>query len=206
MTGLSPHEIRASSTGDLEPLASIVRRLRREAGLTLQELGRRSDLSTSTISKIENEQISPTYDTIQRLADGLGIDVSELFVGRRSASPVGRLTVTRSGQGVKQRTGQYNYEMLCADIARKQFVPLLTTVNARSIQEFPLLVTHVGEEFIFILSGAVTLHTQFYAPVVLNPGDCVYFDSTMGHAVVSTGEEAATILWICSRVVAPLSG
>ncbi len=197
-------QMRASSS--TEPLSAIVRRLRQEAGLTLQELGRRSDLSISTISKIENEQMSPTFDTIQRLADGFGIEVGELFSGRAATGRNGRLTVTPRGTGVRQRIAQYDYEMLCTDIARKQFVPMLATIHARSIREFPNLVSHVGEEFIYILTGTVTLNTEHYSPMTLGPGDCCYFDSTMGHAVVSAGDEPATLLWVCSRVVPPLVG
>ncbi|MGN6101754.1 MAG: helix-turn-helix domain-containing protein [Devosia sp.] len=194
-----------SATATPEPLSAIVRRLRRQAGLTLQELGRRSKLSSSALSKIENDQMSPTYDTIQRLADGLGIDVAELFIGRAGNRTGSRMTVTRRGQGVRQRTSQYTYEMLCADIARKQLVPLLTTIHARSTAEFPALVTHAGEEFVFVLTGTVTVMTEHYAPLTLESGDSCYFDSTMGHALISAGEEAATVLWVCSRVVPPLT-
>jgi DNA-binding XRE family transcriptional regulator len=201
-TAISPPPYTA---GAAEPLSSIVRRLRRAAGLTLQELGQRSKLSSSALSKIENDQMSPTYDSIQRLADGLGIDVAELFAGRASTGAGSRLTVTRKGGGVRQRTSQYSYEMLCADIARKRLVPLLTTVQARSVSEFPALVTHAGEEFVYVLTGAVTLMTEHYAPLTLGVGDSCYFDSTMGHALISTGEEAATLLWVCSRVVPPLT-
>lgn len=188
-----------------EPLSAIVRRLRQQAGLTLQELGRRSKLSSSALSKIENGQMSPTYDTIQRLADGLDIDVAELFLGQTGGRTGSRLTVTRQGMGVRQRTAQYTYEMLCADIARKQFVPLLTTIQAHTMAEFPGLVTHAGEEFVFVLRGRVTVMTEHYAPLTLEPGDSCYFDSTMGHALLSAGAEEATVLWVCSRVVPPLS-
>ena len=191
--------------GAAEPLSAIVRRLRHQAGLTLQELGRRSNLSSSALSKIENDQMSPTYDTIQRLADGLGIDVAELFAGRTSTRVGNRLTVTRKGAGVRQRNSQYTYEMLCTDIARKNFVPLLTTVHARSVTEFPALVTHAGEEYLHVLTGTVTVITESYSAITLEPGDSCYFDSTMGHALISAGDEAATLLWVCSRVVAPLT-
>lgn len=187
-----------------EPLSVIVRRLRRQAGLTLSELGKRSGISSSALSKIENGQMSPTYDTMQRLADGLGIDITDLFAGQRRQS-TGRLTITRRGNGVRQSIAQYDYEMLCADVRRKQFVPMLATIKANDLKDFPNLVSHDGEEFIFVLDGRVTLNTEHYSPMMLEAGDCCYFDSTMGHAVVSTGNAPATILWVCSRIVAPLS-
>ena len=61
-----------------------LRRLRQGAGLTLKQLAERASLASSTISKIENDRMSPTYDVLLRLAGGLGIDLSSLLAG---ASP-----------------------------------------------------------------------------------------------------------------------
>ncbi|WEK52120.1 MAG: XRE family transcriptional regulator [Candidatus Kaistia colombiensis] len=193
-----------SRNGD--SIAATLRRLRREADLTLQELADRCGLASSTLSKIENGQMSPTYDTMLRVADGLGLDMADLFTGTSSKDVGGRRTVTRRGQGILRRTEHYSYEMLAAELSGKQFIPLLTTIEAGSIEAFPSLVRHSGEEFFYVLSGQVTLHTEHYAPTLLAPGDSCYFDSSMGHACVSSGEEPAQILWIGSRVVAPLTG
>lgn len=201
LLGADPASSRAGDS-----IAAILRRLRREADLTLQELADRCGLASSTLSKIENGQMSPTYDTILRVAAGLGLDMAELFTGTSPNDVGGRRTVTRKGQGVIRGTEHYSYEMLAAELSGKQFIPLLTTIEARSIEDFASLVKHSGEEFFYVLSGRVTLHTEHYAPTILEVGDSCYFDSTMGHAVVSTGDEPAKILWICSRVTAPLSG
>jgi mannose-6-phosphate isomerase-like protein (cupin superfamily) len=112
----------------------------------------------------------------------------------------GRRSVTRAGQGAKLRSAQYDYEMLCADLSSKQFIPLLATLCAHSIHEFPDYVSHEGEEFIFVLSGVVEVHSDIYEPLRLQKGDSCYFDSTMGHACLSVGDQDAVVLWICSRV------
>ena len=156
-------------------------------------------MSASTLSKIEKGQLSPTYEKIAALAKGLNIQVGELFDEEEKSVPRGRLTVTRRRTGVLHETPQYDYEALCTALAGKQFVPLLTTVKARSIKEFPSLLQHEGEEFIFVLRGSLTVHTQFYQPIELQEGDSCYFDSSMGHACVA-GEEDVQILWVCSNV------
>lgn len=185
--------------------AAIVRRLRQQAGLTLQALGERSGLSISTLSKIENGQLSPTYETLLRLADGLQVDVAGLFDAEAGAAAAsGRRSVTRRGQGILHDTPQYEYELLCADLSRKQFVPLRTRIKAHGIEAFPRLSRHDGEEFFYVLSGVVELHTEHYAPIRLEAGDSCYFDSSMGHACVSAGDEDAQILWISSRLDAVL--
>lgn len=179
---------------------SRIRQLRLERGLTLQQLAKRCELAASTISKVEQNQISPTYENVLRLADGLRVDVAELFSPTPSRMMLGRRSVTRAGQGAKLRSAQYDYEMLCADLSSKQFIPLLTTLSAHSIKEFPHYISHDGEEFIFVLSGVVELHTDIYEPLRLQKGDSCYFDSTMGHACLSVGDQDAVILWVCSRL------
>jgi mannose-6-phosphate isomerase-like protein (cupin superfamily) len=145
------------------------------------------------------------YENILRLADGLNVDVATLFSEKSTSMTTGRRTVTRAGEGVQHASPQYDYEVLCADIAQKQFIPLLTRLRAHDVTEFPALPSHQGEEFLYVLTGTVEIHTDQYLPLKLEKGDSCYFDSTMGHACISVGLEDATILWVCSRVGAPLA-
>ncbi len=192
--------------GKSETLGPRVRRLRRDAGLTLKELATRTGLAFSTIAKVETSQISPTYENIIRLANGLGVDVTELFASPTQEMPSGRRTWTRVGEGARHSSPEYDYQMLCADIANKKFIPLVATIRARSLAEFPRLPRHQGEEFIFVLSGTVDVFTELYEPLRLEAGDSCYFDSTMGHACVSGSEADAVVLWVCSTALAGVNG
>lgn len=178
--------------------ARKLREFRKSADLTLSDLARRSGLAASTLSKIENGQMSPTYDTLHALAEGLDIDITELVTGGRGPSVNGRKTVTRKGEGVVHSTELYDYELLCTDISERKFAPLLAVIKARSVHSFDSLLRHPGEEFIYVLQGKVTLHTEFYAPTQLAVGDCSYFDSTMGHALVNADDVDARVLWVSS--------
>jgi quercetin dioxygenase-like cupin family protein len=57
---------------------------------------------------------------------------------------------------------------------------------------------HLGEEYIYVLEGGITVHTEFYDPVVLKSGESIYVDSNMGHAYVAEGCDEATVLAVCS--------
>lgn len=168
--------------------------------MTLNDLSQSAGISLSAVSKIENGQVSPNYDTILRLAMGLKVEVAELFGSKPRDAATGRLVVTRAGEGLRQSTPHYEYQMLCAGLASKEFTPLLTRISARSISEFDELQGHRGEEFFYVLSGSVVLHSDHYAMIQLNTGDSCYFDSSMGHALTSSGKEDALILWIATRV------
>lgn len=184
-----------------ERLGDTVKELRFRSDETLSVLAKRCGLSASTISKIERGQLSPTYETILRLADGLGVDLSALFEGHATPlSGAGRRSVTRGGEGHRYRSPHYNYEFLSPELSRKHFTPLLATVNARDIAEFKEFSRHDGEEFIYVLKGEIIFYTEHYEPVRLNTGDSCYLDSQMGHALVSVSEEDAEIMWITSRL------
>lgn len=183
-------------------LALVLKAKRREADLTLDQVARRCGLATSTISKIENGKLSPGYETIVQLARGLGVEVADLFSTPGEAPPTGRRSVTRKGQGLRHRSRHYEYEVQAHDVSRKDFLPLVTTIRARSLKEFDTLPSHQGQEFIYVVSGRLVLHTEHYEPLQLDPGDSVYFDSSMGHACMSAGDQDATVVWVCSRITA----
>jgi len=195
-------EIARAGAGAVEPvtlrLGERVRQLRQARAWTLEEAAGRAGLARSTLSKIENEQMSPTFDAVQKLARGLGIDVPQLFTPPADDRVTGRRAVTRRGAGRAHVTTTYEHELLGSEITAKRMLPYRTRVRARGFEEFGDWVRHDGEEFLLVLDGMVRLFTEFYEPVALGPGDSVYYDATMGHCVVSVSEEDALILWVTS--------
>lgn len=183
-----------------QDLGIRLRNIRKDQKLTLEAVSERVGISTSTLSKIENASLSVTYDTLLLLASALRIDVSILFGTADTAMTGSRRVVNRAGQGEVYDAPVYRYEMLCADLSNKKMIPIVAQIKARTIAQFPTLIAHEGEEFIYVLEGKVELFTQHYTPVELNKGDSAYYDSTMGHAVVAVGDADATILWTCTNL------
>lgn len=186
-------------------LGDRVHALRSAGQLTLAQLASRSGLAPSSLSKIENGKMSPTYETIVRLAQGLEVDVADLFTDIRKAAPLGRRSITRRGEGALHETRAYAYAMLHADLSRKRFIPLVTTIHARSLEDFHAPPAHRGEEMIYVISGRVQLFLEHYEPIVLAAGDSCYFDSAMAHACISVSKADARVMWVCSDL-SPLDG
>lgn len=185
--------------GNVSGISAILRSLRTRAGMTLSQLAKESDVSMSTISKIESGQLSPGYDTILRLSLGLQVDVGELFHPNVRGVSTGRRGVTRSGDGIMLDTPRYLYEALAGDVSNKEFLPLLTTIKAGGTIDVLNMPAHEGEEFVFVLSGQVILYSELYEPLTLEAGDSVYFDSRAGHILASGAETDSQVLWICSH-------
>ncbi len=72
--------------------------------------------------------------------------------------------------------------------------PAVNLVSKRSLEEAGGLASHAGEEFLYVLEGQLVFYTDFYSPTLLNKGDSIYFDGSMGHAYVAGGDGPAKIL------------
>jgi len=186
----------------VEPLrlGERVKEIRLANQWTLEDVSQRTGLARSTLSKIENDQISPTFSAVQKLISGLNIDLPQLLSPpKQQTRTMGRRDMTRRGEGQRHPTPTYEHELLSCELAQKRMIPFKTIVRARSFEEFSEWVRHDGEEFLMVLDGDIRLYTEFYEPLALTQGDSIYFDSDMGHALVSVSDEDAVVLSVCTR-------
>ena len=181
---------------------AALRSLRMKRGWTLAEVSRRTGLPISTLSKVENDKMSLTFDKLTRISEGLEIDLAQLFASASGDEPLvrasGRRSITRAGEGKEIQTEHYGHLYPAADLLHKRLVPIVAEVRTRSIEDFGELIRHPGEEYAYVLEGEVELHTDLYAPVKLVAGDSIYFDSGMGHAYINAGPGPCKVLSVCS--------
>ncbi|KAA8999440.1 helix-turn-helix domain-containing protein [Affinibrenneria salicis] len=180
-----------------------IKAIRMARNYTLDQLAEMSTVSISTLSKIENGQVSASFDTIAKIAGAFDYSLAELFSARlpaaAPASPgvTGRRTFTRAGKGLVFSSAWYRYDVHATELLAKGMIPVLMDIRAREVPPRADWSMHEGEEFIYVLEGCVMLHTAYYAPLTLNRGDSAYIDSTMSHAFVSLSEGEARLLSIC---------
>jgi transcriptional regulator with XRE-family HTH domain len=186
-----------------QTLGVLLRGLRHREGWTLKEMSAKSGIPFSTLSKIEHDRLTLSYDKLQQLSQRLGMRMSELFAeetgGDQSLAVTARRSLGDIDKSVRVKTPNYDYYYLCTELRRKRMVPVITKIRASSREEFGELVRHDGEEFIYVLKGRIVVHTQFYDPVTLEEGQAIYIDSGMGHAYVAAqGCHEAEVLGVMS--------
>jgi transcriptional regulator with XRE-family HTH domain len=182
-------------------LGSLLRSLRARNGWTLSQMSERTSIPVSTLSKVEHDRLTLSYDKLVQLSQRLEIRVSELFADPTEIEPAvtARRSIGLTDAAVRVNTKNYDYYYLCPELRRKRMIPILTRIRAKSAEEFGELVRHSGEEYIYVLKGAIKVLTEFYDPVVLNSGESIYLDSNMGHAYVTAeGCDEAVVLGVCS--------
>src|ERR1017187_8102379 len=162
-------------------LGRIARRLRESQDLTLADVGRRANISSAMLSRLETGRVSPSLETIVALSQALGVTASVLM--QRVGADDGGAQLIRAGEGLETvRSGTrrgHTYRLLAAQRGpRKVFEPFLVTLNDRS-EVFPGF-QHPGVEFIHLLSGILHYRHGRHS-YVLKPGDTLTFRGDVAH-------------------------
>jgi transcriptional regulator with XRE-family HTH domain len=185
-------KLRQQDAKEVNPIGRRLRELRKENDWTLAEVARRTGISVGTLSKLERGKTDLNFTSVNKLADGLGLPVSDLT--NPGARLEGRRAITMGGQGATFDTPDLDYEILCSEVANHQQGYLKGVVKSHTFDPDLEWHRHRGQEFLYVLSGRLELHTELYEPVKLKAGDSILFDSSMGHHYVSLGRKHAEIL------------
>lgn len=162
-------------------LGHTIRQLRQQHGLTIAEISQRAGISRGMLSKIENGLASTSLDTLEQLANSLGVTLSRLF--RDYNAPSGGAQFVKNGQGMEvvrrgTRCG-HTYQLLAYDQGpQKVFEPFLVSLEEQD-EEFPPF-EHPGTEFIYMLEGVVE-YSVGGESFVLEPGDSLTFRGELPH-------------------------
>lgn len=183
-------------------LGALLRGLRSRKNWTLKQMSAESGIPISTLSKVEHDRLTLTYDKLYQLSQRLGMRMSELFAenGEDAAQPVtARRSLGDVKRSVRVETSNYDYYYLCTELRRKRMIPVIGKIRAKTAEQFGDLVRHDGEEFVYVLKGRIIVATEFYDPVVLEEGQSIYIDSNMGHAYLAAeGCDEAEVLAVMS--------
>ena len=171
--------------------------LRKQAGLSLQQLAVKSDVSAAAIHKIEQSGMVPTITTLLKVAGALGrpvayfVDEEEVasdptvFVRDGEQRPI---LTSHTGIDLAGISGTYGRFYLAG--ARATVVP-----GASSGDHF---LEHPGEELVYLLEGVLefVVNHQTYR---LQPGDSLHFRTVQPHSWRNPGTADAVALWMALR-------
>jgi transcriptional regulator with XRE-family HTH domain len=172
-----------------------VRAVREKKGLSLQDISQRTGIPADTLADIEENRILPPLGSVIKLAKALEMKMG-YFISGEEKKPYtivrghDRQVVSRY-DSEKGRYYGYEYQSLAPHKKDRHMEPFLVTLNPSQTEEERS--THDGQEFIFVLDGEmeVRLGEEIH---VLEPGDAIYYDSTVPHLVKCRGEKSTKIL------------
>ncbi len=165
----------------LDQVGVRLKRLRMQRGVTLTSLAAATGISKSTLSRLESGQRRPSLELLLPLAQAYRVPLDELVGAPEVGDPRIRLKPRHAyGRTVLPLTRQPGGMQ-----AWKIVIP------TSKIE--PVLKTHEGYEWLYVLSGRMRLVLGDH-DLVLGPGEVAEFDTHVPHWFGSTGDQQAEVL------------
>ncbi len=165
-----------------------LRRLRKRTELSVVEAARRAQISAGFLSAIELSRANPSVATLQRLAAAYGTTVLEFYDLPAHSS---RLVRPGERRAIQTQSG-VRLELLSIGSTHLESMLFRVKPGAGSDGAY----SHEGEEFIYMLAGALELWLDELECHTLREGDSFWFQSTMGHRWFNPSDQEAVLLWI----------
>ncbi len=175
-----------------------MRALRLQHGWTLDELARRASLSKSYVSRLEDSERQPSIAALLSLSQAFRVPIAALFAPERAETPC---TVMRAGEAPVQEGNGLRYQPLSSPARPSHMQPIKVTIPAG--REGDELYRHEGEEWLYVLSGALQL-TLTEDTYTLSPGDAAHFDARLPHRLAALGGRDAEMILVACAAPRPL--
>lgn len=177
---------------EMADLGSRIRTLRAERRWTLDELGTRSDLSKSYLSRLEEGDRQPSIAALLSIASAFGLGLNELFGAERESCSCG---IKRSGDGPLRQGNGLFYRPLTRGDRPSNIQPIHITIPFDRVGDD--LYRHEGEEWLYVLKGSMRL-TLGKESHEMEVGDAAHFDAGLPHRLTAlNGEDSEIILVSC---------
>ena len=179
-----------------------LRQLRKTQDVTLSDLAKDADVDIATISRIETGKMTGTFECHIKLANALGVKLTELYAGIEEVRAKEGVTV----QAASEQTDVYVHEagksfmtLLTSDILKKKLMPALITIDpaGSTNQEEAKVGT---ERFLYVLEGTIEAKVG-QATHTLKRGSTLYLDASIPHRFHNPGERSAKCLLVTTPPV-----
>jgi len=176
-------------------LGARIKSLRLERELQQRQLAEKADLAPSMVSQIESGRLTPSLNTLRKVADALGVTIATLFDGQAA----GRIQVSRrpdypvvSFDGSTER-----WSVLGAGLFEGKIRAVVSTLEPRSkgIATDKVVIKPGQMKLFYVLDGRVALQYNGERHT-LEAGDSALLDGGMPHGWENPGGKKARVLWV----------
>ena len=185
-----------SSAADVRNDVDVGVRLRELRGvrrLTLRDVAERAGLSESFLSQVERGRASASIASLRRIADALGIGISDLFQPAAPARP----KVLRRDDRPALAFGVLGRKLMLTPKPLHElevFVGELEPGGSTGEEQY---AHGDSEELFVVLRGSVRLELGDELHE-LDEGDSIDYRSSTPHRISNAGEALAEVMWIIS--------
>ena len=174
-----------------------IRKLREIRSLSLTALAERSRLSETLIAQLESGEMIPSLSPLIKIARSLGVQLGTFLDDQENLGPVvsgleSSKKVVRFSDKDHPGHSDLDFYSLAANKGGRHMEPFIIEIYPSSAEDIHLSA-HEGEEFLYVISGAVDV-AYGQDTYHLHEGQSIYYDSIVPHHVHCSGGEQAKIL------------
>lgn len=174
-----------------------IKSLRTNQEISIQELAERAGLTVEQVSRIEENIDIPSLAPLIKIARALGVRLGTFLDDSEQIGPVVHRVLDREAPAsfssqLSNANSHLDFFSLAGNKAGRHMEPFIIDIKPAITNE-PILSSHEGEEFIYVLTGSVKI-TYGQQEHILQVGDSIYYDSIVEHLVSAATDEPAQIL------------
>ena len=190
----------------LQQISARIRELREITGLTVEEMAEKTGLTTDEYIACESGKRNLSIAFLYHCTLSFGVDMGDILEGHSPKLRSYALTRRGDGQRIEEAHNMIGYN-LAADFRNRIALPLYMELNYHpgAEEEKIELVTHEGQECDIVITGHMRIQIGDHIEI-LNPGDCIYYDSATPHGMVAVNGEDCTFYAIVLRNQAAREG
>ena len=167
----------------IKQIAERLQGLRDVLELTPEEVAESCQLTVEDYLGMESGEKDISVSALQQIARKYGIALDVLMFGEEPK--MSTYFLTRQGTGVSvERTRAYKYQSLASGFRGRTADPFIVTVELKEEGTPVHFNSHEGQEFNLVIEGRLLLNLNG-KELILNPGDSLYFDSTIPHGMLA---------------------
>ncbi|MBE5742411.1 MAG: cupin domain-containing protein [Clostridiales bacterium] len=169
-------------------LGNKIKALRHLCGFTQEELANRCELTKGYISQLENDLTSPSIATLKDILLALGTNLKEFFKEEEEEK-----IIFKEEDFIEKETVDFKLNWLVTNAQKNMMEPILVELNPhkKTEQDFP----HEGEEFGYVLLGAVVVHLGG-KKYKCQKGESFYYTASKTHYVENVSDKPAKFIWV----------
>lgn len=170
-------------------LGARIKALRMKKGLTLEELGSRTELTKGFLSQLERNLTSPSLATLEDIVEVLGVTMSGFF-----ADDEEQIVFTKEDAFIDER-GDRTLHWIIPNAQKNRMEPLVLELEPGQYSQE--IEPHEGEEFGYVLAGRIQIiRGSDSRKLLVRKGESFYFRGNDTHSLYNNGQTTARVLWV----------
>jgi transcriptional regulator with XRE-family HTH domain len=179
----------------MDEIFKKIRVLRKKYNMKLKDLSEKTGLSVSFLSQVERGSTSLAIISLKKIADALDVPITDFFENDNTQD----FTVNVEHQKTFRIEGSSaQYTRLAGNFSGRSLEPLIVTLDPGLVQD-PIF-SHPGEEFYYVLQGAVIINVDGKEYLV-KTGDSIHFPSHLPHFWQNPLKHTSKILCVLTPVI-----